>query len=302
MPNVPLLPAIEQVATFTMEGTIEFHVHSAPDIVDRKFDDFELVDRAAAAKMKAVVLKNHVLPTVDRAVLCHRLHPEIEVFGGVVLNEAVGGLNPKAVEVTAETSGHRGKVVWLPTIDADYHRRQFGRQTPGIRVAVEGRVLPEMEAVLQVVRDRHLILETGHVSPEEIFAVVRRAVELGIENVVITHAMAEVPGLSRSQMQALAKMGAYLELDYVNALMGEDAIDPAHRQWQHVSVEAMADAIRSIGAQHFILSTDLGRPDDPAPVEGYTAFVRQLQTLGISDADIDRMARKNPSQLLGLSS
>ncbi|MDC0835342.1 DUF6282 family protein [Geitlerinema sp. CS-897] len=296
----PLPVAIAETPQVSLQGAIEFHVHSAPDIVDRKLDDFELVEQAAKAKMKAVVLKNHVLPTADRAELSHRLHPNIEVFGGVVLNEAVGGLNPKAVEVMADTAGHRGKVVWLPTIDADYHRRKFGKTTPGIRVATGNRLVPSVEAVLEVVRDRDLILETGHISPEEVLAVVREARTMGIEKIVITHAMADVPGLSIAQMKTLAQMGAYLELDYVNALMGERAIDPAHRQWHRVSVEEMAQAIRDIGAEHFILSTDLGRPNDPTPVEGYIRFVRELQDLGMSTEEIDVMARQNPARLLGV--
>ncbi|MGC9502810.1 DUF6282 family protein [Baaleninema sp.] len=299
-PPLPLPVAIAAISQPSLQGAIEFHVHSAPDIVDRKLDDFELVEQAANAKMKAVVLKNHVLPTADRAELSHHLHPDIEVFGGVVLNEAVGGLNPKAVEVMADTAGHRGKVVWLPTLDADYHRRQFGQPTPGIRVATGDRLLPYMEAVLQVVRDRDLILGTGHISPEEVLAVVRRSREMGIEKIVITHAMADVPGLSVSEMKTLAEMGAYLELDYVNALMGEEAVDPAHRRWHRVSVEEMAQAIRDIGAEHFILSTDLGRPKDPTPVDGYVRFVRQLQNSGISTEKIDVMARQNPARLLGI--
>ena len=51
-----------------LSGAIEFHVHTAPDVVPRLWDDQQLVEAAEAAGLRAVVLKNHVLPTGDRAL------------------------------------------------------------------------------------------------------------------------------------------------------------------------------------------------------------------------------------------
>ena len=218
----------------------------------------------------------------------------------MVLNEAVGGLNPEAVRVMSRISEGRGKVVWLPTIDAAYHRQRFGTGEGGISLLQGDRLSPDLEQILYSVRDRHLVLGTGHVSPEEILAVVRRARRLGIDKLLITHAMAEVPGLTLTQMQTLAELGAYLELDYVNALMGETAIDPAHRAWRRVTVEEMAAVIRTIGSEHIVLSTDLGRPDDPNPIAGYETFIKELRNQGISKADLQRMTQENPARLLDL--
>ncbi|WP_353656231.1 DUF6282 family protein [Geitlerinema sp. P-1104] len=285
-----------------LSGAIEFHVHTAPDVVPRLWDDQQLVDAAEAAGLRAVVLKNHVLPTGDRAQLAQQRVQRLQVFGGVVLNEAVGGLNPEAVRVMSRISGGRGKVVWLPTLDAAYHRQRFGQGNRGISLLQGDRLSRELELILYSVRDRQLVLATGHVSPAEVLAVVRRARELGIDKLLITHAMAEVPGLSLAQMQTLADLGAYLELDYVNALMGEAAVDPAHRAWRKVSLGEMAEAIRAIGSEHIILSTDLGRPEDPNPIAGYKAFIQELRNQGISEADLKRMTQENPARLLDLPS
>jgi hypothetical protein len=38
----------------------------------------------------------------------------------------------------------------------------------------------------------------------------------------------------------------------------------------------MAAAIKLIGAEHFVLSTDLGRKPHPLPAEGYKLFVEKL--------------------------
>ena len=283
-----------------LSGAIEFHVHTAPDVVPRLWTDVQLVQAAESAELRAVVLKNHVFPTSDRAGLAQETVRELKVFGGVVLNEAVGGLNPEAVRVMTRLPGGRGKVVWLPTIDAAYHRQTFSQEPGGIRVLEGDRLVRELETILYSVRDRQLVLATGHVSPQEVLTVVRRARELGIEKLLITHAMAEVPGLNLEQMKTLAELGAYLELDYVNTLMGPNAVDPAHRAWREVSLEEMATVIQEIGAQHFILSTDLGRPHDPNPIQGYQAFIEGLHNQGISEADLAIMTQDNPARLLDL--
>ena len=133
-----------------------------------------------------------------------------------------GGLNPEAVRVMSRISEGRGKVVWLPTIDAAYHRQRFGTGEGGISLLQGDRLSPDLEQILYSVRDRHLVLGTGHVSPEEILAVVRRARRLGIDKLLITHAMAEVPGLTLTQMQTLAELGALFRTGLRECSHGRD--------------------------------------------------------------------------------
>ncbi|MEG4445210.1 DUF6282 family protein [Microcoleus sp. AT9_B5] len=284
----------------TIESAIDFHIHSSPDVIPRRLDDFEVAKLAARAKMKAVVLKNHYASTAARAVLVNKIVPEIEVFGGIVLNHAVGGINPEAVDAMHRIGGKYGKVVWLPTVDAEHHLQVFHKSGIGIKVAENGKVLPETAAVLKIVAQENLVLETGHISSEEVMAVVAEANLLNIKNILITHAMADVPGLSLENMQTAAAAGAFLELAFVNDLMGENAADEGHKNWHQVSISQMAAAIKLIGAEHFVLSTDLGRKPDPLPAEGYKLFVEKLRAEGISQREIDLMMKKNPARLLGI--
>lgn len=281
-------------------GAIDFHVHSLPDVFGRSLTDFETGQLARRAGLRAIVLKNHITATADRAEILHEQIPELEVFGGVTLNQAVGGVNPQAVEWMYRMSGRRGKVVWLPTIDADNHLRTFHEPGVGLRVAVDGAVTPAMDEVLRIIARENLVLETGHVSPAEILAVVRRARELGARNLVITHAMAQVPNLTRGQMRELADLGAVLELDFVNHLMGPEAQLPWMRHWQRVSITDMASAIKDIGAAHFILATDLGQAGNPTHADGYALLVQGLAREGIGETDLDLMMRRTPARLLGL--
>jgi len=154
--------------------------------------------------------------------------------------------------------------------------------------------------VLKIVAKENLVLETGHISSEEVMAVVGEANFLNIKNILITHAMADVPGFSLENMQTAAQMGAFLELAFVNDLMGKNVADEGHKNWHQVSISKMAAAIKQIGAEHFGLSTDLGRKPDPLPAEGYKLFVEKLMGEGISQREIDLMMKENPARLLGI--
>ena len=281
-------------------GAIDFHVHSAPDVFGRNLTDIEVARLAAAQGMRALVFKNHITNTADRAVLVSQAVPEIEAFGGITLNQAVGGINPAAVEWMFRMAGGRGKVVWLPTFDADHHLKTFNEPGEGIKVAKDGKVLPEMEAVLKIIARENLVLHTGHVSPEEVLLVIKRARELGVQNIAVTHAMADVPGLSLEHMKEAAAMGAYMEYVYLNHLMGPHAHQGWMQHWKQVSFSDLAQAVKAVGAAHFILSSDLGQSGNPTHPDGYAKMVAGLKAEGVSQADLDLMMKKNPAKLLGL--
>ena len=291
----PAPPKVSPIA-----GAIDFHVHSSPDVFGRSVDDIEAARIARAAGMRAIVMKNHVTSTADRAFLVMREVPGIEAFGGIVLNRAVGGVNPDAVEWMHRMEGGRGKIVWLPSFDSDWHHKTFKEPGEGLKVAIDGKVLPETEAVLKIVARENLVLETCHVSPEETLAVIKRARELGVKYIVVTHAMAEVPGLNLEQLKQAAALGAYLELDFVNVLMGPQAHLPWMTHWRRVGYEDMAAAIKAIGAEHFVLGGDLGQTGNPIHADGMKMLAQGLLKAGISDRELDLMMRKNGAKILGL--
>src|SRR5712692_2442297 len=79
-------------------GLIDPHVHTAPEHIPRLLDDLSLARQARDAGMAGVLIKSHTTLTADRAVIAARAVPGIRIWGGLVLNRAVGGLNPAAVE------------------------------------------------------------------------------------------------------------------------------------------------------------------------------------------------------------
>src|ERR671936_2119948 len=144
-------------------GAIDMHCHPFPDLFPRLADDLDIAIAARDAGLKALMLKCHHESTVSRAYLVQRMVPGIHVFGGVVLNSYVGGINPAAVEAALRLGG---KEVWMPTVDAGYHAQVHGgtggydaqlggrAQAEGIWVTdVDGRLVPTVKEVLALVAE-----------------------------------------------------------------------------------------------------------------------------------------------------
>lgn len=282
-------------------GVIDMHVHSHPDVFGRNMDDIDVAQLAKSRGMRGIVLKNHVAETASRAALVMKVVPGIEVWGGIVLNKAVGGINPDAVEWMHRTYGGRGKVVWLPTFESDKHVKTLAKpDARGLVVAPGGQVTPEMEAILKIIARENLVLATGHVHPEEIIAVVRRGRELGVKSILITHGLTNVPGLTLAQAKQVADMGAVIEIAFLQFRAGPNAPLAFLTHWTQVNAKHVAQAVKEIGAKSILISSDLGQTGNMTHPDGLEVAVAEMKREGISDADIDIMMRKNPARLLGL--
>ncbi len=282
-------------------GVIDMHVHSHPDVFGRNMDDIDITQLAKARGMRGIVLKNHVAETASRATLAMKVVPGVEVFGGVVLNKAVGGINPDAVEWMHRTYGGRGKMVWLPTFESDKHVKTLSKpDAVGLVVAPNGQVTPEMEAILKIIARENLVLATGHVHPEEIIAVVKRGRELGVKNVLVNHALTNVPGLTMAQAKQATDMGAVIEICFLQFLAGPNAPLPFLTHWTQVNAKHVAQAVKELGANSVLISSDLGQTGNMVHPDGLETAIAAMKKEGVSDADIDTMMRKNPARLLGL--
>lgn len=271
----------------TLAGAIDMHAHSDPDGSARSIDAIDLAKLAKARGMRAIVLKNHYEPTASLAYIVRKEVPGIEVFGGISLDLTVGGVNPAAVEWMTKVKGRYGKVVWLPTFDSEHQVATSGDKRPFASVVKNGAVTAEVSQVIAVAAKNNLVLETGHSSPAEALIIIREARRQGVQNILVTHAMSAPVNMTVADMQAAAKMGAFLELVYVRP--GSDA------------AKAYVGAIKAVGPEFVVLSSDLGQATTPLHPDGLLAMYQYLVSQGISVADIDRMAKQNPAKLLGLT-
>ena len=275
-----------------LAGVIDFHCHSAPDTVGRSLDSFEVVRQARAAGMRGVVLKNHFVPTAALAQLAMQEVGGIEVFGGIVLNRSVGGINAEAVRRMVLVEGHRGKIVWLPTYDAENQVRFSKESRPFVPVVADGRPVPALAEIFSLAVANDLILASGHSSAAEALVVFTAARAAGVKRLLATHVLADSTRATPEQMKELAALGVVMECTWLTHLPA-----PAG---QGVPVAECARAIKAVGAEHFLISSDLGQANTPVHTEGLKAFLAALKAEGLSDHELDLVSRQNPAQLLGL--
>jgi hypothetical protein len=288
------LPAFGQ-SGLDLKGSIDFRVHSAPDSIERSMDADDLARLAKQRGMRALVFKNHTESTAALAYLVRKQVPGLEVFGGIALNEGVGGVNLEAVRRLSMMKGGTGKVVWMPTVDSENMVTKLKEKRTYIPVAKNGKLLPQVIAVIDfMAKHPEMVLETGHVSAEEALMIIHEAHQRGVAHIVATNPSGQFVAMTIPQLKQAASEGAYLEFTY-RAVLGK----PPQR-----SIKEYANAIRQVGPEHCVLGTDFGPGGKDASQwlspDGMAAFMKALREQGFSADEINTMARTNPARVLGL--
>ena len=278
-----------------IKDSIDMHMHPGPSAGPCRVDAIEAAQMAQKAGMKAIVLKSHAY-TAAVAIIVSQLVPDIKVIGSICLNYEVGGLNYHAVRNAA---GLGAKVVWMPTFAAANSINKFrglGLPLEGEGITLldgTGKLVPEMERILEIIKNNNMVLATGHISPQEAFVLTKEAIKAGIKKIIITHPTDKEFGENHftiDDMKELAAMGAFIEFTLIGILPNEFCHDPAQ----------LAQTIKTIGPEHCIVSTDLGQPQNPLPVEGMRLFIATLLHHGITQEEVEMMIKSNPAKLLDL--
>ena len=282
--------------TISLNGVIDMHVHTAPDVCQRTCNDLELTAAAVHAGARAIVIKGHHCATVARAALCNAYNRStfdsnpFVMHGGLALNYEVGGLNPKAVQTALEMGA---KVIWLPTVDAENDRRKHGR-SGGIRMT-DDRGVPtsELRRIFTLIKEYDAVLATGHISPNEIRCVVDSARNIGVRKVVLTHPEYWVVDMSlESQKELVLDYDVILERCFMQPLKSGKWISNAERN---------LDAIRKLGAESTILSTDCGNPATPPWEISMQQYLQFMADHNVSQEKLRSMVQTTPARLLGLA-
>ncbi|MGN0838615.1 MAG: DUF6282 family protein [Pyramidobacter sp.] len=284
-----------------LRGAYDLHVHSAPDVVKRRFSDIELAKRYAAAGFKGFAIKNHQLCTAGRAALVREAVPECRAVGSITLNDACGGLNPMAVEMAARMGA---KIVWFPTVDSqnqqDFLNRTHAAAPYGavadnktlkrerIRILEENDMLKESaHQILDVIKAHDMVLATGHISVHESQVLVREASKLGIRKIVVTHVDFPATLMPLEMQKECVSCGALLEHNYLQIATGEADLDLAVSQ------------IKEIGPEHFIICSDGGQTTSVPPDEAVENYARALLNAGIAENEVRRIFVENTAALVG---
>lgn len=280
-----------------LEGAVDVHVHTAPDLVERYESDVALARRVQETGMRGAVVKSHVVPTAGRVELANEAVGERVLHGGVALNGSVGGVNPDAAEVALDLGA---SVVWLPTAWSHNHASQaraagverfVGQRVPAaeedLHVTENGELTPATRRVIALVAEHDAVLGTGHVAPGAIETVVDACADAGAR-CLVNHPFFRVLDLSIEQQAALADRGAVLEF-----------CGYAVRSTEGHTVERVARAVEHIGADRCLVATDFGQASNP-PVEGLASFASALVDAGLDRTTVRRLLRETPVELLGL--
>ena len=287
-------------------GLIDLHVHAGPSVMPRALDGGDMLLEAEAAGYSAFVIKDHYFPTMMSAELVekHLGRSGCRVFGGLALNNSVGGINLKAVDAACAMGA---KIIWMPTVSALRHKEMHqghGLAFPGSKgMTVEensiyyldetGALKPEVEEVLQYLKDRpEVILATGHGSRQEVDALVRRAAELGIPRILVNHPHYMI-GATIEDMAAWSRLGAFIEL---NATV----FVPESRFCTN-DIGECRQIIDAVGLEKIVLDSDYGQNKNGSPVVGLKKFIEMLkETCGLDEAAVKQVSEDNPSWLLSL--
>lgn len=286
-----------------IKQAIDIHLHVGPEVIPRKYTTESFV-AAEAGKIRGAVLKNHFYPTQP---FINEVEDRkgMQLFGGIVLNNAVGGMNPEVIYASYLLS-KKPIMVWFPTINAEnflkksefeiapewVNKKGFsGRKAKYVNPVkiMNGKVLTkEAIEILRMIKKCNAVLATGHISWEESMLVVSEAIKIGINKIVITHPIYQRINMPIDVQKKLAKKGCFIEQSY-----SMYAIDK-------IPIAKIAGQIKEVGSGNVILSSDVGQTFSPSPSEALYMFSQLLKKEGITNNELFTMLVTNPKKLLSI--
>jgi len=294
-----------EVVARVLKGSVDLHVHPAPSPLPRRVDAVEAAQAAESIGMRAIVVKSHHHSTVtDVLALGRDLNGlPVNVFGGIALNSAVGGLNPYAVDLALKLGG---RIVWFPTIGSPQHIAHHAAHPdlkfPKLAVHVReerpidvldenGELRPEVYDIIGLIKEHDAILASGHMAPDRILAVFEAAHAAGVRRLLVNHPNFVVEA-THEQGRRFVELGAVIEH---SLCMYDD-----RSSFYNWDIDVLLGWIGAVGADRSTLGSDLGQMKNPLPSEAFTNIVGQLLDAGLGEADVEAMVRRNPARLLDL--
>jgi hypothetical protein len=290
-----------------MVGACDLHIHAGPDITPRQQDIGEVCREAQKAGMKALAFKDHNTATTDRVKITREsISKELTLFGGIVLNYAVGGFNPEAVEKALLNDA---KIVWMPSADArlTIEKVHVTKETPWFSSAVKltdpekgmsvfdtkvGKpgIRSEVKEILGLIAEKNAILDTCHLSAKECAVLIDTAKDIGVKKIIVTHPNCSINFMTIEEQKMLAQKDVFLSYAFLPCMPLFDRQHP----------KDILEMMSAVGIDQCLMFSDFGQVVNPSPVDGYRMFIASLLALGMEREDIKKVAAVNPARLLEL--
>lgn len=278
-----------------LQGAVDLHEHPGPSPFPRRMTIMEAVEDAASAGFRALVCKSHhdnTAPMIEVLRTAGLDDFGVLVLGGVALNWYEGNVSPYVVE-NALYSG--AKVVWMPTLSSASHLAK--EHAPGsvfadsvLRLGPANRVTDDNGAPTSDVRDifgliaqYDAILNFGHLSADEIDAILPAAVEAGVTRMIVSHPPL-LADATPERTASWSRQGARIEHVIGNV-----------RRMELGQLEAYVSAT---GLENTYLASDYGQKHNPLPVSGYMFTARRLLDGGWSEDDVRRFVSGTAGELI----
>ena len=282
-----------------LKGAVDLQFLGYPDEIQRP-KAIALCMEAARSGFLAVVLKSHAFPTAAASWLIENsliewirsmeLQP-LKVFGGIVLNESVGGLNPKAVRSALKFPNC--KVIWMPTVDSQNHRKEMHLEGGISVLSASGELKPEVKEIISIVKQsgQSALLNSGHLAGDET-VVLSEECSVQEVNLIANHVNQELTRLTKEQMEKVANNGGYLGL-YA-------AVNIPNFYLPVCDPTEAPKIISEFGAEYIAIASDCGQMLNFSPIEGLRIFTRSLLSQGITKDQMEIMLKKNPLKIIDL--
>jgi len=318
-------------------GGIDLHAHQDPDSngpsygqAARSDDALDLYERAKAAGMRGFVIKEHLDSSAGLAYYMRKIHPDMEIFGGMGSNFTTGPkVNPWAITHMAEMKGGWGRIVWMPSWDSENSSHRVRNymtnlaplrapyfDPPFVSVArcpdggrfwanfpkpcAGGDLLPEVKDAIKLIattktRDSNgdLILATGHNSPEEDLMMIKEAVRAGVKHIIITHPLLDVVDMKPEQIKQAVALGPEIYAEFTSQFGNQNA--------RPEMVKEYVEGIRAAGVDHAFVSTDTGQINSDFQPDALAKAAKTLRANGFTDQELTKLFKTNPAKILGLS-
>ncbi len=309
-----------------LKGAIDLHAHQDPDSNGssyptqsaRSLDALDLYTRAKASGMRGFVIKTHLDPSAGLAYYIRKLHPDMEVFGGMGSNLTTGTkVNPWAIKHLTEMKGGWGRIVWMPSWDSEFSIHKSTRRPPGYVAVAQcgtlpfwinypkpcadgGELLPEVKEAIHLIatlktRDSNgdLVLATGHNSWGEVKLMVKEAVKEGVKHIIITHPLLDSVEMTNAEITEVVGMGPEIYAEFTAGSFGTSTASEAAKK-------TYAEGIRAAGVEHAFVSTDTGQLNSMFQPDALAGAAKVLRANGFTEHELDLLFKINPAKILGL--
>jgi Family of unknown function (DUF6282) len=288
-----------------LRGAVDCHVHCAPHINPRTATVFEAVRDAAGVGLAGLGIMDVFANSSGLAALAMRElgHLGVDVFGGIILEPYVGGIDPRVVRNALAMGygpGTGARFVSLPC----HHTRfvALSERRPGLYVAACFHVQPNapiadaLKEILDLVAAASVVFNTGHVSGAEAVRLVEEARSRGVEKILCPASY-----FSIDEARAAVAAGAVIEFSFFvlshATAVGQAMIDAERHRFPPVTLESVVEKIAAVGPASCVLSSDSGSYVLPPPVEAFREMIIMIQSGGFDDDAIRVMTATNPTKL-----